>query len=51
MPTPTPGPPPHPPEPGDLAPPLELPILDGGRLDLAALRGRPVLVTFLRHAG
>jgi thioredoxin-dependent peroxiredoxin len=53
MPTPTPGPPPlpDPPASGDPAPPLDLPVLGGGRLDLAALRGGPVLVSFLRHAG
>jgi len=52
MPTPILGPPlPDPPAPGDPAPPLELPILGGGRLDLGALRGGPVLVSFLRHAG
>jgi cytochrome c biogenesis protein CcmG, thiol:disulfide interchange protein DsbE len=32
--------------PGKAAPPLRLPTLDGGTLDLAALRGRPVLVNF-----
>lgn len=36
---------------GAQAPRLALPSLDGGTLDLAGLRGRPVLVTFLRHAG
>ena len=52
MPTPASQPPlPRPPTPGHPAPPLELPVLGGGRLDLAALRGRPVLVSFLRHAG
>jgi hypothetical protein len=51
MPTPPQDRPLHPPAPGDLAPPLDLPLLDGGWLDLAALRGGPVLVTFLRHAG
>jgi hypothetical protein len=50
MPTPTTGAP-LPPGPGDPAPPLDLPILGGGRLDLTALRGAPVLVSFLRHAG
>ena len=50
MSTPTTGAPP-PPGPGDPAPPLDLPILGDGRLDLAALRGAPVLVSFLRHAG
>lgn len=52
MPTPAPQPAlPRPPAPGDPAPPLELPVLEGGRLDLTALRGGPVLVSFLRHAG
>jgi hypothetical protein len=52
MPTLTSGQPlPDPPAPGDPAPPLDLPVLGGGRLDLVALRGGPVLVTFLRHAG
>jgi peroxiredoxin len=32
--------------PGRPAPALRLPTLDGGRLDLTALRGRPVLVNF-----
>jgi thiol-disulfide isomerase/thioredoxin len=32
--------------PGRAAPALRLPALDGGRVDLAALRGRPVLVNF-----
>jgi thiol-disulfide isomerase/thioredoxin len=32
--------------PGRAAPPLRLPALGGGRVDLAALRGRPVLVNF-----
>jgi cytochrome c biogenesis protein CcmG, thiol:disulfide interchange protein DsbE len=32
--------------PGKAAPPLRLPTLDGGTLDLAALRGRPVVVNF-----
>ena len=31
---------------GRVAPPLRLRTLDGGRLDLAALRGRPVVVNF-----
>ncbi len=42
---------PRPPAPGDPAPPLHLPVMGGGRLDLVALRGGPVLVSFLRHAG
>lgn len=41
----------HPPETGELAPPLKLPTLDGAEFDLASLRGQPVLVSFLRHAG
>lgn len=36
---------------GQAAPPLALPDLDGEGHDLAGLRGRPVLVSFLRHAG
>ena len=36
---------------GQPAPVLELPELDGGQLRLEDLRGRPVLLTFLRHAG
>jgi cytochrome c biogenesis protein CcmG/thiol:disulfide interchange protein DsbE len=32
--------------PGTRAPALRLPGLDGGRVDLAALRGRPVVVNF-----
>ena len=36
---------------GALAPPLDLPLIDGGRFDLCAERGHPVLVSFLRHAG
>jgi peroxiredoxin len=36
---------------GDIAPALELPTLTGDAFDLADLRGRPVLVSFLRHAG
>ncbi len=39
------------PRPGDPAPPLALPALDGGSVRLEDLRGIPVLVTFLRHAG
>jgi peroxiredoxin len=46
----------HPPmpatlSPGDPAPPLELPDLDGTLTSLRDLQGRPVLVSFLRHAG
>ncbi len=41
----------HAPRPGDPAPALELPDLTGRPTSLAAARGRPVLVTFLRHAG
>lgn len=36
---------------GVPAPPLALPDLDGEVVTLADLRGRPVLVSFLRHAG
>lgn len=36
---------------GEPAPPLALPTLNGGAVDLASLRGQPVLVSFLRHAG
>jgi thiol-disulfide isomerase/thioredoxin len=32
--------------PGTAPPPLRLPTLDGGTVDLAALRGRPVVVNF-----
>ena len=42
---------PRPPRVGDPAPPLELPLLDGGTFDLADHRSRPFLVVFLRHAG
>ncbi|MDQ2761681.1 MAG: peroxiredoxin family protein [Actinomycetota bacterium] len=42
---------PHPPDLGDLAPSLELPTLAGGGFRLEDERGRPVLLTFLRHAG
>lgn len=38
-------------QPTDGAPPLRLPDLDGRLHDLADLRGRPVLVSFLRHTG
>lgn len=40
-----------PPDVGQDAPPLSLPTLDGQHVDLGALRGGPVLVSFLRHAG
>ena len=36
---------------GGKAPELVLPDLDGQLISLAGLRGRPVLVSFLRHAG
>jgi len=36
---------------GTLAPPLDLPLLDGGPFSLREERGHPVLVSFLRHAG
>lgn len=36
---------------GETAPRLALPTLDGGELDLSSLRGYPVLLSFLRHAG
>ncbi len=41
---------PHP-EVGQRAPGIELPDLDGRPTSLADLRGRPVLASFLRHAG
>ncbi len=37
--------------PGTAAPPLQLPDLGGTSTSLRDLRGRPVLVSFLRHAG
>lgn len=40
-----------PPAVGDTAPPLSLPTLDGGHYRLEDHRERPVLVSFLRHAG
>jgi peroxiredoxin len=40
-----------PPSAGDPAPELTLPTRDGGTMRLEDLRGRPVLLTFLRHAG
>jgi peroxiredoxin len=39
------------PQAGDPAPALALPTLEGTSFDLEDLRGRPVLVSFLRHAG
>jgi peroxiredoxin Q/BCP len=36
---------------GDPAPGFDLPELGGGRLRLEDLRGRPLILTFLRHAG
>lgn len=36
---------------GEPAPPLALPTLDAEPFDLRWLRGQPVLVSFLRHAG
>jgi hypothetical protein len=39
------------PVPGEPAAPLVLPTLDGAPFDLRWLRGRAVLVSFLRHAG
>ena len=36
---------------GEPAPDLVLPDLQGKVTDLRDLRGRPVLVSFLRHAG
>lgn len=36
---------------GEPAPELELPDLDGRVTALRDLSGRPVLVSFLRHAG
>jgi len=40
-----------PPNPGDPAPPIDLPTLDGERFRLADRAGRPVVISFLRHAG
>lgn len=45
------GAPTRPPAPGDAAPELELPLLDGGSIALTELGGHVTLVTFLRHAG
>lgn len=39
------------PQPGDPAPELALPDLSGETHGLTDLPGRPVLVSFLRHAG
>ena len=36
---------------GDPAPELDLPTVDGRRIRLSDLSGRPVIVSFLRHAG
>lgn len=41
----------RPPAVGEVAPPLVLPSLDDGELDLSDLRGSAVLLSFLRHAG
>lgn len=41
----------QPPRVGSPAPPLDLPTLDGGRVGLDGPRERPVIVSFLRHAG
>ena len=43
--------PPREPTVGAPAPPLDLPLLDGGGIGLEGLRGQTVLLTFLRHAG
>ena len=39
------------PQVGETAPRLAGPTLDGGSFDLADHRDRPVIVSFLRHAG
>ncbi len=39
------------PDVGEPAPALDLPTVDGGRFRLADHRKRPVIVSFLRHAG
>ncbi len=39
------------PQVGDQAPPLELPDVAGRVVSLDDVRGQPVLVSFLRHAG
>lgn len=40
-----------PPAVGDPAPRLDLPALDGGRIKLPREPDRPVVISFLRHAG
>jgi len=40
-----------PPALGDMAPLLSLPTIEGGEYRLEDHRERPVLVSFLRHAG
>ncbi len=42
---------PHPPAVGTPAPPLTLPAIGGGTVSLQQFHGRPVLLSFLRHAG
>jgi hypothetical protein len=39
------------PTPGTAAPPIDLPAIDGGRVRLGDPPGRPMIVSFLRHAG
>ena len=39
------------PTPGDSAPQLQLPTIDGDAFDLQHHRGKFVIVSFLRHAG
>ncbi|MEX2465437.1 MAG: hypothetical protein WD995_00920 [Gemmatimonadota bacterium] len=41
----------QPPAVGDVAPELDLPALGGGRARLPERLDRPVIVSFLRHAG
>lgn len=36
---------------GEPAPPLALPAIGGGGFRLEDARGRPLMLTFLRHAG
>ncbi len=36
---------------GDKAPDLTLAAVGGGQVSLAGFRGRPVLLTFIRHLG